>query len=345
MGLFGNKNKYDIKISSEEIKYLVTKLSKDTIKINAKLIVPDGYSFLIGKKGKVTDIFESGEHYFSYSNLPEMCRKFHIDKIVDGKRYDKFNANLYVVDSSLRKCDFKSYRKVEMGTKAYGFFSVGIQGTYTFKVNNARELMQSLLNEFDYIKTGEAEGIIGSWIDEIVVNELEKQNFIISDVVSNSPKITECIRAKITKLFTVAGLELVDVKITKYNLPKKYQAESDRVIASQNSVAEERLGQENQDKELSLETNDNQSEEQKVKNQDQDEQNEDYDYVPFGNFKITKGEKPQDIHEAKPQKNFVDLSLDSLYNTTAKKTKRCLNCGTENDEGADHCIICGEHLD
>lgn len=349
MGLFGNKNKYDIALKPEDCKSLVTKLGKDVIKINAKLIVPDGYVFVLGKTGKVTDIFEFGEYYFSYSNLPETCRKFHIDKIVDGRQCDKFTANLYLIDKSLHKGEFKSYRKVEMGTKAYGFFSVGVNGTYTYRVINTKELMQSLLNEFDYIRTGEAEDIIASWIDEIVVNELEKQNFIISDVIANDPRITECIKNKVIKLFRVAGLELVELKITKYNLPKKYQAESDNNIARNEQESKTLLNtnfnKENEESEPQESTNKILSDLENAEDQELKTTPAEFDYVPFGNFKITNGKKPDNTYELKPEKNFVDLSLDSLYNTSANKTKRCLNCGTENDFSADHCIICGEKLE
>ena len=48
-------------------------------------------------------------------------------------------------------------------------------------------------------------------------------------------------------------------------------------------------------------------------------------------------EKPQ---QQKPQ--FVDLNLDNLYNDKKQNTKRCLNCGAENNKTADHCILCGE---
>ena len=62
------------------------------------------------------------------------------------------------------------------------------------------------------------------------------------------------------------------------------------------------------------------------------------EYVPFGSFVI---ENANNNNCLKKEKTFVDLSLNELYNS-AENTKRCLNCGTENNKDANSCIICGE---
>ena len=234
MGIFSFKEKYDIVPKENDLKTIVTKFGAvDVVKINAKLFVPTGYYFVIGKKGKVCDKFDEGEHYFSYANLPIMCRKFHIDKEVKSKKQDKIPADFYFVDKGLRAGKFETYRKVDLGTKAYGFFSAKVYGVYSYRVSDVKEYMQSLLNEFDYIKTGEAEDILEGWVNEIVVKELENQNFILRDVIENNPIIADALKLKVSKLFATAGLELVEFKITKYKLPKQYQAESDANIAKQ----------------------------------------------------------------------------------------------------------------
>lgn len=233
MGIFGFKNKYDIEPKEKDLTTLVTKANVDVLKMNAKVVVPTNHFFVIGKKGKVYDKFEAGEYFLNYTMLPQMCRKFGIDKVKNGESQDKIPADLYFVSRELRAGIFKTYRKVEMGTKAYGFFSAHVQGMYSYRVSDVKEFMQSLLNEYDYIKTGEAEGIIESWVSEVVVSELEKQNFILDDVIKNSPIITDALKNRVSKLFSVAGLELVSLQITKYKLPNKYQEQSDKNIKAQ----------------------------------------------------------------------------------------------------------------
>lgn len=412
MGIFGFKEKYDINPKEEELKAFITNYNKvDVIKMNAKLIVPNGYIFVIGKKGKACDKFEAGEYFFNTSILPYMCRKFKIDKIKDGKSQDKIPAEMYFINKDLRGGIFKTYRKVNMGTKAYGFYSVKVMGMFTYRVADAGELMQSLLNEFDYIKTGEAEGIIEGWANETIVNELENQNFILKDVIANSPQITEVLKDKLSKIFKTAGLELVDLKITKYTLPKEYQAESDYNIKMQeNATVATNMPLEHEEQKASEDVSD----EPEYENDDiandifeakkllkefgigEDEQpinkeplTEEFDssldidegvveqliehdldedailqsndtaplnssdaviaadvddgYVPFGDFVIseTDEEEKKIAKNVQPKKTFVDLSLNELYNDSAN-TKRCINCGTENDINANHCILCGE---
>lgn len=243
MRLFFKKNKGDINPKEGELKCLVTNYlgHNATLKINGKLNVPNGYDFVIGKRGKVLDKFSEGEYFFTYANLPYSCRKYGIDKIENGKQKDSFVCECYFVDKGLRAGKFKTYRKVEMGTRAYGLFKANVYGMYTYTVVNSHELMQSLLNEFDYIKTGEAEDIIAGWVDDLVVSVLEKNNFMLTDVVANSPIIAEKLKIAIGKMFTTAGLEIKDVKIYKYKLPKEYQEESDKNIANQQAQEQNRI--------------------------------------------------------------------------------------------------------
>lgn len=245
MGLFFKKNKGDINPKEGELQYLVTNYlgHNAIIKMNGKLNVPNGYEFVIGKRGKVLDKFTEGEHFFSYANLPYSCRKYGIDKIENGKQKDSFTCECYFVDKGLRAGKFKTYRKVEMGTRAYGLFKASVYGMYTYKVVNTHEFMQSLLNEYDYIKTGEAEDIVAGWVDDLVVSVLERNNFMLTDVVANSPIIAEKLKQAIGKLFTIAGLEINDVKIYKYKLPKDYQQESDKNIAAQQALEQGRINE------------------------------------------------------------------------------------------------------
>mgnify|MGYP004690393829 FL=1 len=305
MGLFFKKNKGDINPKEDELKCLVTNYlgHNAVIKMNGKLNVPNGYEFVIGKRGKVLDKFTEGEHFFSYANLPYSCRKYRIDKIENGKQKDSFTCELYFVDKGLRAGKFKTYRKVEMGTRAYGLFKAGVYGMYTYKVVNSHEFMQSLLNEFDYIKTGEAEDIVAGWVDDLVVSVLEKNNFMLTDVVANSPIIAEKLKIAIGKLFTVAGLEIVDVEIYKYKLPKEYQEESDKNIANQQAIKQGRIN----DIEQANTTNENQTSNSDANNDESNKENLDVDMQEENQ----KDNKEQSF--ADELKAFQDENLSMIY--------------------------------
>ena len=157
-------------------------------------------------------------------------------------------------------------------------------------------------------------------------------------------------------------------------LSKQYQQESDKIIAKQlgqeqsEGKTEDLKNVESNEQDLISQVN-TQNEDQEYKKAENDnheylEQNNidekakiDYNqtanqineqYVPFGNFVINNGsiENLQKIaekdttNEQKPK--FVDLNLDNLYNDKKQDTKRCLNCGAENNKNAQHCLLCGE---
>lgn len=362
MGIF-KKYKSDICPEKKELNFLVTNYigHNGTIKINSKIIVPSGYEFVIGKKGKATDKFTEGEHFVNFSNLPYMCRRFNIDKIENGKQAQKFCCEGYFVNKELRAGKFKTYRKVELGTRAYGIFRIGVMGVYSFRVENSVELVQSLLNEFDYIKTGEAEDIIESWVNDLVVNVLEKNNFVISDIVANNPIIAETLKQAIGKMLSKAGIIIENLQIYKYKLPKKFQQESDNNIKEQlmleNSTIQEaeklkECLKDNQEANLEENLIDvNCKTEDVSPNQEQqsidDEKNEQQNdqYVPFGNFQILPADQVnfKEIENQNEQnRTFVDLNLDKLYDSNDANIKRCTRCGAENNINANHCILCGE---
>ncbi len=373
MGLFGFKNKRDICPKEKNLRGIVSNhMVGGIIKINAMLKVPNGYIAIIGKKGKVADKFESGEHFFNFSNLPLMCRKFKIDKEKKGKKQDEFIADLYFVSKDLFEGSFKTYRKVMMGTKAYGFYKTHVFGTYVYRVSDVREFMQSLLNEFDYIKTNEAENIVEGWVNEVIVQELERQNFILQDVLNNTQLIADVLKNRISKLFSVAGLELVDIKITNVKVPKKYLAQQNL----KEGLTKENLEQNNENKENVKEGEEkntpqdvddgvdeqsfdfkNETEtvinkqlesEQLISINDQDQEHnkdkENQEYVPFGNMQIKQTNLQEIKMEETKEKTFVDLSTNEVYNDSAKNTKMCINCGAENHEDATHCLLCGERF-
>jgi len=262
MGLFNKKEKYDIVPDLRELKERVCTYysgRRGVININSKLVVPTGYLFITGKNGHVLDRFSEGEHFFYYSNLPYACRKYKFNKKREGKMNEKFYCQYYFINKGLMPGQFKTYRKVVMGTKAYGIYKMNVYGMFSYRVIDCLEFLQSLLNEYDYIKTGEAEDLVNYWVGEVAVNVLEKNNFIISDVLNNNPIIAEKIRISVESLFKKIGAELVDFKIYKYDLPKevniaqnqkekkskKLKKESDEMLISEEKNQEDFISEEN----------------------------------------------------------------------------------------------------
>lgn len=378
MGLFGFKTKYDINPNVEDFKSVVTNYNLvDVIKMNAKVNVPAGYWFLIGKRGKALDCFSEGEYFLNNANLPYTCRRYNIDRVKKGKSKDKFPANFYFISKALRPGYFKTYRKAEMGTKAYGLFSAKVHGVFSYTVCNVKEFMQSLLNEYDYIKTGEAEEIVNSWVGDVVVKELEHKRFILPDIIANSDIVMDSLKTAVKNMLNTAGIELKDFKVTKYDLPKEYQAQSDKYLAMQNNEgAEKEVAKSSSDLQDDLVYDDNdaplsQISDYKAENGhgllDADNglndaikdgvggikvTNSGSEYVPFGNFVITSAGLQSKESTAnttnEKQETFVHEQVQKSNNQTADSKVKyktfvdsSLNELYNNNQNIKRCLNCG----
>lgn len=342
---FWNKNKHDICPSEKDLKTLVTNYlgANSKIKVNSKVTVPEGYFCVLGRRGKVADKFDTGEHFLNFASMPYMCRRFGIDKVQDGKQKEKFSCECYFVSKGLIAGKFKTYRKVEMGTRAYGLYKAHVYGMYSYKVANAQELMQSLLNEYDYIKTGEAESIIESWVNDLIVSTLEKKNFVINDVVNNNPIIAAALKKSIAKLFETAGLEICELKIYKYKLPKQYQAASDEAIAKQielenkNIVGQPENTEQQKSNEQSLAAEEKYSQNQA--NIENREQNNITDYYNGLTQPTVNTGNNQTNNDACVSQNLVDEQTDNdlanmlnRYNTTLSDNEKLIETSVQNQQ-------------
>ena len=109
MGIFGFKNKHDIIPKDKDLTFVVNRFAKVTeIKLNAKLVVPNGYCVVIGKRGKTCDKFEAGEYYLNYHNLPLMCRKFGLDKHTSKNKSYKMPVDFYFLGKGIYGGKLKS---------------------------------------------------------------------------------------------------------------------------------------------------------------------------------------------------------------------------------------------
>ena len=180
----------DICPDESKLSLLVTpyKTSGGVIKNETKLCVPSGYMFVLGHAGKALDCFREGEYFLTHATLPECCKKLKIHKLTkDGEIKKKFKVDAYFVNLSKFEFNFKTGRCIEMGNRARGIFTTGAEGKAQIVVNDAKLFMACLFQEFAYLRQGEAEKIVESWIGELVIKCFQKHNFALSELVSNNP--------------------------------------------------------------------------------------------------------------------------------------------------------------
>lgn len=232
MGIFNkNKNK-NITPQNEESDCLIekAKLSGGRIFIGSTLTVPQGYMFVVGRNGKVYDTFSSGEYKLCYENLPLICKKFKVTSTKQAENVS-FDVDGYFVNMSLLQYPWETYKTV-IGSKAEGYLKFSVGGKYIFKVISINDFVQSFLNEFSFIKTGEAEKILDGWICDAFNSLLDKNIFTVDQIVKNKPIVYERFFDTIKKLFAVIGASLEEFTIDFYKLPRAYREENAKAMSA-----------------------------------------------------------------------------------------------------------------
>lgn len=348
------------------------------VKMNSKVVVPQGYAFVLGHNGRALDAFREGEYFMSPAVLPECCKKLKIHKMdKKGNIKKKFKADLYFVNLKPFEFEFKA-AKTEMGNRAMGIFSAGSEGTVRISVKEPRDFVASLLNEFAYLRNGEAEKIVKSWIEENVTDVFRKNNFALSELISNNPMIEAKSKSDVAMMLSKQGLVLENFEFTYFTLPKKHQKE---YLENKKKTQEEQKN-EQENEEIVENVSSEETEQVQVEKHIEVEkvtENEDFadnTYMPFGNltiFEQTKSADKQDVfkdekqneveekkemsndceeefenscenveekHEEKPSEQFVDLDIDNIIKQE-ESGKRCLKCGATNELDAKKCTVCG----
>ena len=376
MGIFKKIKQYfssDITPDASKLSGFVVPypVKRGTIKMNSKVVVPNGYAFVLGHNGRALDAFREGEYFMSPAVLPECCKKLKIHKMdKKGNIKKKFKADLYFVDLKSYEFEFKS-AKTEMGNRAMGIFSAGSEGKVVVSVKEPKDFIASLLGEFAYLRNGEAEKIVKNWISESVTEVFRKNNFALSELISINPMIEEKTKADIGMMLSKQGLILEDFEFTNFVLPKKYQKQ---YLANKNVQEDVQESLPNNDSE-EVDAEKVEENESSCNNEIQspDEAQPTESYMPFGNITIlekpeTKIEEDKNIvqtenniseeqveveqkegfepqqseiqPEEKESAEFVDLNIDNIIKKE-DNGKRCLKCVTINDFDEPKCTLCG----
>lgn len=367
----------DIKPDVEKLTGLVCPfaLKHSAIKIDSTVIVPKGYSFVIGHTGKALDSFNEGEYVLGPATLPECCRKLKIHKQDKKGGFKKsFKADVYFVNLAEFGYSFKTYDKAELGGRASGIFTVGLTANAQIKVVDAKRFMEALLGEYDYIKQNEAEKILKIWTSELIVKILNKYNFALSEFLNSDLIIENNLKMELGQKFRKLGLILENLTEIKYNLPKKHQKtyENNLLLKQKQLALAENIVEQEQENDVASEP---QIEQTLEKNETKQEQPHptvmqatvgsfmEEEYVPYGSIIIEQvandaiqtsqeilpeqtlySQELKDANQSqKSEDEFVDLNLDNLYNSN-KDGIKCDYCGYLNDKNSTVCEVCERSL-
>ena len=344
------------------------------ISTQSKVTVPENHCFVLGKNGKVLDCFNEGIYELTPANLPRCCSRLKLNRQGKNGKYKKsFKADAYFVNKGEYSFNLETYDKAELGNRASGIFTCGLCASIKFKVNDCAKFMETLLNEYDYIKQGEAEKILKYLTSEMIINILNKYNFALSELISQNPIIEQNIFTELGHKYSKIGIVLLEINNIKYILPKKYQKKYEEKL----SLAKEKNANEEQEekdktlqdeyvpfgtikfedenyqikqktKEIATKTQKTDDiEEQKQENEKVEESEQATENITCGNATMITEDKNAQQNDVKNQDEYVDLDLDKIYKEEEKTTIsgiKCLHCGYINQPNAIYCDICENKL-
>ncbi len=347
------------------------------INTQSKVTVPENHCFVLGKNGRVLDCFNEGIYELTPANLPKCCSKLKINRQGKNGEYKKsFKAEAYFVNKGEYSFNLETYDKAELGNRASGIFTCGLCANVKFKVNDCSKFMETLLDEYDYIKQGEAEKILKYLTSEMIVSILNKYNFALSELISQNPIIEQNLFTELGHKYSKIGLVLLKLNDVKYILPKKYQKKYEEKLnlakekdeskqEKQKGVQEEKdtyvpFGSiKFEDENYQINQKQNKIDEKNQKNDVFEEKTQEKTDIVENNQQINKEDISPNVEVATDdssnqqsettnnQNDYVDLDLDKIYKEdeqTANAGIKCLHCGYINEPNAVYCEICENKL-
>lgn len=368
MGIFSSFKKMfskNICPKESDLACLVFPYPTKQITLGSKIEVPKGYDVVLGHSGKVLDCLYEGIFELNMTSLPKCSQKLKLTKQDKKGRFKKkFKANVYYINKSDYAIDVQTFDKAELGNRASGIFTCGLSASISFKINDSTKFMEVMLNEYDYIKVGEAEKILKYLTSDMLVSILHKYNFAISAIVANNPIIAQNIKDELSRKYGKLGLVLTELSNVKYILPRKYQIKYEEKLKQAKNEQNVLQDKDNISQQENLQqTTQADVEQQKIEQTEveQVENNQD-EYIPFGNIQIETAEKvvPSDktlqqnqvketestMQDEQPTQDseFVDLNLEKIYKEDQTNGIKCLHCGYINPNSATYCEICENKL-
>ena len=201
----------DIRLKQDIGKYLVFPypLKGGRLWLDKKAVVPENTVLAIATRGRILDILPPGEHKLTTEILPGANAKFKLHKPdKDGKPQINFKAFAYIVNTSQpHEFPFATYKKIRYDNEIDGKFWAKIDFSITFQISDAKKFLKSLMCEYAYLKTGEAESILRAWLSEFTTTELARISYRRTDFENHANEIETHLATKLTKLLADIGIK------------------------------------------------------------------------------------------------------------------------------------------
>ena len=230
MGLF-NKNKQVVLSLPEKCNndfiYSVSSWTTE-IKLNTKIIVPQGWWCIFVTKDKPCDILEAGEHLITLDKIPLVTKLLKLQKpIVQIKRGKKekvyresFKSFVYFVNKSgvqnlAWQTDNIVLRKKDAGKNEKKRFDIILSGVGDLRCTDPSAMMKFFLYEWAKVDSFKAQNRVCEYAGEIVQDSFRGTKTYTPQEIDDLENVTALVSLNIQKEFGKYGMVLENFAITK----------------------------------------------------------------------------------------------------------------------------------
>lgn len=199
-----NKNCYKLN-QSQENNLVVMLIPKKQIKLNEKIIVPEGFCSIVLSKEKLLDIIPSGEYELTGLTIPKTCKINKMDKPTKKGFKNKFYGDFYFVNFHICKISNQFYIKK---------LNLNINFSLTFQIDSPIKFVNFLINEKIVFDNSFANKFLNFKLSQTIYYYFLDNKFI------ESVKLKDFV---INKLNTI-GIKSIDFEIC-YNKEKEINEE------------------------------------------------------------------------------------------------------------------------
>ena len=202
---------------------IISLVLNQSIKYGRTLEVKPGSVAVFVAKGKVADVFNEGIHRLELGYIPILSR---ILKLVrpdkNGNLPNRFCAELYLVNlKQFENQKFASADSVRIKDKKYKNLNVKLQGEYSFEIFNPVEFLEALLTQYGMLKNSIAKEEISSWIAELAVKKVQKNNPSVEQLHARATECFEGLIDDVNKELNDCGVKVNFIEVTNTVFPKK----------------------------------------------------------------------------------------------------------------------------
>ncbi len=175
--------------------------------------------------GKIADVFGPGKYKLETKNLPILSG---LGALFYQKRQSRFKAEVYFVNTKqFTNQKWGTSSPIPLRDKDFGVIRIKSFGTYSFKVADARVLLQELFGTNSRFTVSDINAYLKSMLISSIVDTIGESKVGALELAANMQEFADMCLVNVRGSFQKMGLELVNFVIESISFPESVEKAMD----------------------------------------------------------------------------------------------------------------------